>query len=222
MDKFLIDPIENNNSSNVLHNDDIEMIDTYSPSIPNSLKQLTRESTYVEPETIGNVETGPPFPIPSVSDESSSVVETIPPLLLKPTLTPVMEFTTPLKNSNGVPEGIPLEIQGQQLPINEPVKRSLFSLLWWTIILLLFIILCIYYSFKYYKNKQNYIIKINADKFRLSLDNIREDIEEYLLSWREWYENILNKINHYVSFPYIQNNTLKVKKYRIPKNRLNP
>ena len=211
MDKFLIDPIENNNSSNVVQNDDIEMIDTYSPSVPDSLKQLTRESTYVEPETIGNVETGPPFP-----EEASSVVETIPPLLLKPTLTPVME--TPLKNLNAAPESVPLEIQEQPIPIHEPV--TLFSLLWWTIILLLFIILCIYYSFKYYKNKQNYIIKINADKFQLSLDNIREDIEEYILSWREWYENILNKINHYVSFPYIQNNTLKVKKYRIPKNRL--
>ena len=142
----------------------------------------------MEPETIGNVETGPPFP-----EEASSVVETIPPLLLKPTLTPVME--TPLNNSNGAPEGVPQEIQGQPIPIHEPV--TLFSLLWWTIILLLFIILCIYYSFKYYKNKQNYIIKINADKFQLSLDNIREDIEEYILSWREWYENILNKINHY-------------------------
>ena len=42
MDKFLIDPIENNNSSNVVQNDDIEMIDTYSPSVPDSLKQLTR------------------------------------------------------------------------------------------------------------------------------------------------------------------------------------
>jgi len=207
MDKFLIDPIENNNSSNVVNNDDIEMIDTYPRSVPDSLKQLTRESTYVEPETIVNVETGPPFPIPPISDESSNAVETMPTLVLKPTSTPVIE--TPLNM-----------LKQQQLPINEPIKRSLFSFLWWTMILLLFIILCIYYSFKYDKNKQNYIIKINADKFQLSLDNIREDIEEYLLSWRDRYENILNKINHYVSLPYIQNNTLKVKKYRIPKNRL--
>jgi hypothetical protein len=58
--------------------------------------------------------------------------------------------------------------------------------------------------------------------FRLDEDWGENGYNEYMVVIPDGYytyQELLNKINDYVSLPYIQNNTLKVKKYRIPKNR---
>jgi hypothetical protein len=164
----------------------------------------------VQYEDIENAETGPPpLAVEQLTRESMTVpheeienAETGPPPIEEPLLEPTIKFA--------------------EVPITEPVKFSWFSYLWWIVILLLFVILSIYYAFKLYANKKNYIIKINANKFQLSLDNLREDIEEWLLSWRDWKEDMSDYMSQFLFRQHVQNSTFKVKKYKIPKNLITP
>lgn len=66
-------------------------------------------------------------------------------------------------------------------------------------------------------NESNYIIKINANKFQVSLDEMKEDVKNWLLSWRDWNENMYDKMNQFFFRQHIQKGTFKVKKYKIPK-----
>jgi len=198
MDKFLIDPPENSN------------IEDLEEPLPDSLQELTKESITVQPERIENIETGPPIlpePLQELTKESITVqpeqledienIETGPPPE-SITEDPVITFT--------------------EIPITEPVKQSWFSFLWWGSILFVFVMLSIYYAFKMYANKKNYIIKINANTFQLTLDNMREDIQDWLLSWRDWKEDMSDYISQFLFRQHVQNGTFKVKKYKIPKN----
>ena len=190
-----------------------EVIQDSTPELPEPLQQLTKESTAVQSEETENIETGPPSlpePLQQITKESTTV---------QPEETENIETGPP-------PEVITEELESEkdtvmtftEIPITEPVKQTWFSFLWWGCILLVFILLSMYYAFKMYANKQNYIIKINVDTFQLTLDNMREDIQDWLLSWRDWKEDMSDYISQFLFRQHVQNGTFKVKKYKIPKN----
>ena len=184
-----------------------EVIQDSTPELPEPLQQLTKESTAVQAEETENIETGPPSlpePLQQITKESTTV---------QPEENENIETGPP-------PEVITEELESEkdtvmtftEIPITEPVKQTWFSFLWWGCILLVFILLSMYYAFKMYANKQNYIIKINADTFQLTLDNMREDIQNWLLSWRDWKEDMSDYISQFLFRQHVQNGTFKVKK----------
>jgi len=211
MDKFLMDPPENSNieesEEQPEEQEQQEVIQDSTPELPEPLQQLTKESTAVQSEETENIETGPPSlpePLQQITKESTTV---------QPEETENIETGPP-------PEVITEELESEkdtvmtftEIPITEPVKQTWFSFLWWGCILLVFILLSMYYAFKMYANKQNYIIKINADTFQLTLDNMREDIQDWLLSWRDWKEDMSDYISQFLFRQHVQNGTFKVKK----------
>jgi len=211
MDKFLMDPPENSNieesEEQPEEQEQQEVIQDSTPELPEPLQQLTKESTAVQSEETENIETGPPSlpePLQQITKESTTV---------QPEETENIETGPP-------PEVITEELESEkdtvmtftEIPITEPVKQTWFSFLWWGCILFVFILLSMYYAFKMYANKQNYIIKINADTFQLTLDNMREDIQDWLLSWRDWKEDMSDYISQFLFRQHVQNGTFKVKK----------
>ena len=189
MDKFLIDPPEN----------------------------ITTESITVPYEEVDNLQTGPPPEV--LKDNSFEPSFTIPttveqqPIIEEPIIEPVDTSTTLLKEQT---DDSLFHFTENPPPIPEQ-KRSWFSFIWWSFILLVFIIISLYYAAKYYMKESNSIIKINTKKFQVSLDEMKEDVKEWLLSWRDWNEDMYDKMNQFFFRQHIQNGTFKVKKYKIPK-----
>jgi len=231
MDKFLIDPPISIESKSVPHEEFKNEFGPPDSPISESVEEITRESILVPHEEFYS-ETGPPDtsilePIEEITRESILVPheefysETGPPeQVVKSIIEPQIETIEQPQIETIELQMEPIEpiIKFSEIISPEPIQRSWFSFLWWTFVLLIFIIISIYYAFKMYVNKSNYIIKINIDEFKLSLDVMREDIQEWLLSWRDWNEDMYDKINQFFFRQHVKNGTFKVKKYRIPKN----
>jgi len=75
------------------------------------------------------------------------------------------------------PTEIPNEIMLNEVPIQMPSWSSWF---FWIFVLIGFIIF--YFSAKY---ESNYI-KSNSSSFKLRLDEIKEDVKDFLRTWIEW------------------------------------
>jgi len=100
-----------------------------------------------------------------------------------------------------------------------PIGHRMFSsttIIIWIFILFGFVFFMIYYSFKYTTNESNYIIKGNAKSFKLSLDEIKEDVKDFLRRWIEWFqswnENISDKSRQFFFRQHVENNTFKSKR----------
>jgi hypothetical protein len=125
-----------------------------------------------------------------------------------------------------------LILNNENLPVGQverieeiPIGPQMFSFTHWIIwilILLCFVVFMIYYSFKYTTNESNYIIKGNATSFKLSLDEIKEDIKDFLRRWIEWVqswnENISDKSRQFFFRQHVEDNTFKSKR-TIKKNQ---
>ena len=100
--------------------------------------------------------------------------------------------------------------------VENPMGYTMFSFIIWIFILLCFVIFMIYYSVKYRTNESNYIIKNNATSFKLSLDEIKEDIKDFLRRWidwsKSWNENISDKSRQFFFRQHVENNTFKSKR----------
>jgi hypothetical protein len=79
------------------------------------------------------------------------------------------------------PTEIPKEIMLNEPPIQMPSWSSWF---FWIFVLIGFIIF--YFSAKY---ESNYI-KSNASSFELRLDEIKEDVKDFLRTWIEWIKSL--------------------------------
>ena len=111
-------------------------------------------------------------------------------------------------------------------PSNSYPMFSFNSMVMWFFILLIFIIFIIYYRAKYTANESNYIIKDNATSFKLSLDEFKEDVKDFLRRWiewgRSWNENISEKSKQFFFRQHVDKGTFKATKYKIPKNLISP
>jgi predicted PurR-regulated permease PerM len=104
-----------------------------------------------------------------------------------------------------------------QPPIQKEVSSikmpSWTSWIIWFFILLVFIVFVLYYSIKYRQNESSYIIKKNAKKFKITLDELKEDIKIFLRRWvewvRSWNDNIYDKSSQFFFRQHIENGGFK-------------
>ena len=103
----------------------------------------------------------------------------------------------------------------EEVPIG-PRMFSSTTIIIWIFILFGFVFFMIYYSFKYTTNESNYIIKGNAKSFKLSLDEIKKDVKDFLRRWIEWFqswnENISEKSRQFFFRQHVEDNTFKSKR----------
>lgn len=71
--------------------------------------------------------------------------------------------------------------------IREPPLHTNY-LIYLLVILILFIILLIYYAIKYNIYENNFIINQNAEGYKITLEDIKQDIKNTLRTWMEKFE----------------------------------
>jgi hypothetical protein len=229
MDKFLIDPPDNITIDKVVvppENETVEMtgpppvapplaVPVESPvappvespvAAPESLQRepLTLDDISVPQET-NYIETGPSYSsfIKESMDQMGQTEEPIDESLTGESLFPVTKES-----------------------IEEPVKFSLTRWILWILILVLFIVLALYYAIKYALNESGYIIKKNAKGYKVSLEEMKSDLKNWLRGWvegiQDWNENLGSKTNQFFFRQHVDKGTFKATKYKIPKNLITP
>ena len=233
MDKFLIDPPDDNITiDKVTVPEEKEsvvptgppVVETPSPPVetPSPVEPPSPVVEPVEPITIENtsipqessdVETGPPAPVIKDSiDEPISLT-----MLSTPS-----ESEEPVDESLTGEKLLPLE----NAFVEEPVRFSWTRWILWILILVVFIVLVVYYTIKYALNESGYLIKKNAKGYKISLEELKSDVKDWLRGWvegiRDWNENIGSKTNQFFFRQHVDKGTFKATKYKIPKNLIKP
>jgi Fic family protein len=106
--------------------------------------------------------------------------------------------------------------------VEEPVRFSWTRWILWILLLVLFIILSLYYSIKYALYRSVYLIKKNAKGYKISLEELKTDIQDWLTKWvegiRDWNDSLTGKTNQFFFRQHVDKGTFKATKYKIPKN----
>ena len=91
------------------------------------------------------------------------------------------------------------------------------SWIFWVLTLLAFLIFYFYYSAKYAANESHYVIKSNATSFKVSLDELKEDIKAWFLGWKKWLQtyndNLYDKSSQFFFRQHIENGAFVSKQY---------
>ena len=215
MDKFLIDPPDNDITidSVTVPEENESVIPTGPPPPPVETPSLPVESIKSIPQESSTVETGPPESvIKDYIDEPISL-----------TILPSSEPEEPVVDDSLTGETLlPLE----NAFVEEPVKFSWTRWIIWILILVVFIVLVVYYGIKYALNESGYLIKKNAKGYKVSLDEMKSDVKNWLRGWiegiQEWNENLASKTNQFFFRQHVDKGTFKATKYKIPKNLITP
>ena len=227
MDKFLIDPPDDNITiDKVTVPEEKEsvvptgppVVETPSPVVETPspvvepVEPITIENTSI-PQESSDVETGPPVPVIKDSiDEPISLT-----MLSTPS-----ESEEPVDESLTGEKLLPLE----NAFVEEPVRFSWTRWILWILILVVFIVLVVYYTIKYALNESGYLIKKNAKGYKISLEELKSDVKDWLRGWvegiRDWNENIGSKTNQFFFRQHVDKGTFKATKYKIPKNLISP
>jgi hypothetical protein len=219
MDKFMIDPPDNITIEQLQP----EKIETAiepirgppsspsSPSFSQSSPPVVIKESISPPSNEGLPQSLPDGP----SDTGSRLNETV------KSLTPTFD-DLPTK----LPEVNPKVETAFVQPV-ETVETTKYSWRTWLIFVLtlfVFVIFAIYYAAKFILNESKYIIKKNAKTYKVSFDEIKEDVKTFLRtrieSIQEWNEDLYSKINQFFFRQHVENGVFKVTKYKIPKWRL--
>jgi len=219
MDKFLIDPPDDNITIDNLTvpQENQYAIPTGPPPIetpppPVEAIPATVENTSI-PQESSTVETGPPEYV-----TKNSIAEPMGLSILSPP-----EPEEPVVDESLTGENLlPLE----NAFVEEPVKFSWFRWILLILILVVFIILVVYYGIKYALNESGYLIKKNAKGYKVSLEEMKSDVKNWLRRWiegiQEWNENLASKTNQFFFRQHVDKGTFKATKYKIPKNLITP
>jgi hypothetical protein len=114
----------------------------------------------------------------------------------------------------------------QNIYIIEPVEferpeRTWSSWIMQVLILIAFLGFVIYFTIKYAFNESEYVIKKNAEGYKISLEEMKEDIKSGLRTLFDgWKDGIYAKMNKFFFQQHVENGTFKMTKYKIPKNLL--
>ena len=230
MDKFLIDPPDDNITIDKVTVPEekesvvptgppvvetpspvVEPVETPSPVVE-PVEPITIENTSI-PQESSDVETGPPAPVIKDSiDEPISLT-----MLSTPS-----ESEEPVDESLTGEKLLPLE----NAFVEEPVRFSWTRWILWILILVVFIVLVVYYTIKYALNESGYLIKKNAKGYKISLEELKSDVKDWLRGWvegiRGWNENLASKTNQFFFRQHVDKGTFKATKYKIPKNLISP
>jgi hypothetical protein len=193
MDKFLIDPPDDITIENVTVPKEYDTADIPTGPPPNPIQ--AKEPT---------VDTPAPLSVPE---------ETVPPTsVIKDSIEPIQDNT--LTGETLLPI--------QNAVVEEPVRFSWTRWILWILLLVLFIILSLYYSIKYALYRSGYLIKKNAKGYKISLDELKTDIQDWLTKWvegiRDWNDSLTGKTNQFFFRQHVDKGTFKATKYKIPKN----
>ena len=98
------------------------------------------------------------------------------------------------------------------------LQESMFKFISIVLFLFIFVGFAIYYAVKYNNNENNYLIKQNAKKFDITLDELKTDIKnaikekyEQLIDWKERMRTSTKK---YIFNKHLENGAFKTTKYK--------
>lgn len=237
MDKFLIDPPDDNITIDkvTVPEEKESVVPTGPPVVETPSPVVETPSPVVEP-----VETPPPVvePVEPITIENTSIpqessdVETGPPAsVIKDSIDEPISLTmlsTPSESEEPVDESLTGEklLPLENAFVEEPVRFSWTRWILWILILVVFIVLVVYYTIKYALNESGYIIKKNAKGYKISLEELKSDVKDWLRGWvegiRGWNENLGSKTNQFFFRQHVDKGTFKATKYKIPKNLISP
>ena len=227
MDKFLIDPPDDNITiDKVTVPEEKESVVPTGPPVvetpPPPVEPVETPSPVVEPITIENT---------SIPQESSDVETGPPASVIKDSIDEPISLTmlsTPSESEEPVDESLTGEtlLPLENAFVEEPVRFSWTRWIIWILILVVFIVLVVYYTIKYALNESGYLIKKNAKGYKISLEELKSDVKDWLRGWvegiRDWNENLGSKTNQFFFRQHVDKGTFKATKYKIPKNLISP
>lgn len=142
--------------------------------------------------------------------ENNSFVENIHNLPIKQIAEPFTE--TPIKpfEENSQIESFEIE--------QNTLQESMFKFISIVLFLFIFVGFGIYYAVKYNHNENNYLIKKNAKKFDITLDELKTDIKnaikEKYEEFIDWKERLRTNTKKYIFNKHLENGAFKTTKYK--------
>jgi hypothetical protein len=214
MDKLLIDPEDNITKEAItIPYKETNYIQTGPPEVI-STENITKETVTIPYKETNYIQTGPPEQELSEDKtiKGSNYIQTEP-ILIEGEIPAGIQLHPINENIDVIfPEPvINTEIENTENIIH---NWSLSYYIFWIFIIIVFIVLSLYFTLKIYLNKSKYVIKKNAENYKISLDDIKFDIKKWLISLQDWKDSW----NQFLFNRYIDNGKFKVKKYKIPKN----
>jgi len=103
-------------------------------------------------------------------------------------------------------------------PLKESEEGSMFQFIPIVSFLFIFVGFGLYYAVKYNHNENNYLIKKNAKKFDITLDELKTDIKnamkEKYEEFIDWKERLRTNTKKYIFNKHLENGAFKTTKYK--------
>lgn len=141
---------------------------------------------------------------------------------------PIDNANKPIEINNNISKTQPIiyDNDNENVNVNENVNEDINenvleeSSSYYGIIfgLLLLVVYTIYHVLKYMKNEKNYLIKTNANNIDITLDELKNDVKNFIKEKYEYFidlkENGKRYINKYIFKNHIENGAFKATKYK--------
>ena len=146
------------------------------------------------------------------NNSTKPFVENIHNLPIKPLAeSPIKPFVEPFTENSQMIEPIIIEQKNT-------LQESMFKFISIVLFLFIFVGFGIYYAVKYNHNENNYLIKKNAKKFDITLDELKTDIKNAIKEKYErfidWKERLRTNTKKYIFNKHLENGAFKTTKYK--------
>lgn len=146
------------------------------------------------------------------NNSTKPFVENIHNLPIKPLAeSPIKPFVEPFTENSQMIEPIIIEQKNT-------LQESMFKFISIVLFLFIFVGFGIYYAVKYNNNENNYLIKKNAKKFDITLDELKTDIKNAIKEKYErfidWKERLRTNTKKYIFNKHLENGAFKTTKYK--------
>ena len=133
------------------------------------------------------------------------------------TETPIKPFVEPFTETPIKPFAENSKIESFEIEQNT-LQESMFKFISIVLFLFIFVGFAIYYAVKYNNNENNYLIKQNAKKFDITLDELKTDIKnaikEKYEQFIDWKERLRTNTKKYIFNKHLENGAFKTTKYK--------
>jgi hypothetical protein len=110
------------------------------------------------------------------------------------------------------------KIESFEIEQKNTLQESMFKFISIVLFLFIFVGFGIYYAVKYNNNENNYLIKQNAKKFDITLDELKTDIKNAIKEKYErfidWKERLRTNTKKYIFNKHLENGAFKTTKYK--------